>query len=209
MAQLRFCHLLDEAKEWNSSVDRNKYKQLKHSAVNIHPHLHSRVADSWLFVQLSTVTLGFVSKKKKAELILIWSGCIALHPVRVLGWFFSQTQDPHCRDIFVLSSLSNYADEFIVLKTKLKRSHRPVPSALIETLDRLLILLCFQITIPYLQIYTSFDVLMYISLRALYFFPRPLEFPGLLCDIRGVERSRAGPCVTEWVTNTNANVPVS
>lgn len=26
---------------------------------------------------------------------------------------------------------------------------------------------------------------------------RPLEFPGLLCDFRGVERSRAGPCVTE------------
>ncbi len=29
---------------------------------------------------------------------------------------------------------------------------------------------------------------------------RPLEFPGLLCDFRGVERSRAGPRVAEWVT---------
>lgn len=60
----------------------------------------------------------------------------------------------------------------------------------------------------YLQLHTYFDSLMYILLRALYFFPRPLEFPGLLCDIRGVERSRAGPCVAEWVTNTNANVTV-
>lgn len=30
--------------------------------------------------------------------------------------------------------------------------------------------------------------------------PRPLEFPGLLCDFRGVERRRAGPRVAEWVT---------
>ena len=29
--------------------------------------------------------------------------------------------------------------------------------------------------------------------------PRPLEFSGLLCDFRGVERSWAGPCVSEWV----------
>lgn len=29
--------------------------------------------------------------------------------------------------------------------------------------------------------------------------PRPLEFPGLLCDFRRVERGRAGPSVAEWV----------
>lgn len=32
--------------------------------------------------------------------------------------------------------------------------------------------------------------------------PRPLEFPGLLCDFRSVERSWAGPRVAEWVTTS-------